>query len=90
MADSELTDDVRQQILNALVAGRKIEAIKLYRAATGKGLKEAKDFIDLLAKEMGERDPELLNNCRHPTFGRAPNPAVYRTSHVISLANYGR
>ncbi len=71
MTDSELTDDVRQQILNALIAGRKIEAIKLYRAATGKGLKEAKDFIDLLAKEMGERDPELLKNDQSGCLGNA-------------------
>ncbi len=71
MTDSELTDDVRQQILNALVAGRKIEAIKLYRAATGKGLKEAKDFIDLLAKEMAERDPELLKNDRSGCMSNA-------------------
>ncbi len=71
MTDSELTDDVRQQILNALVAGRKIEAIKLYRAATGKGLKEAKDFIDLLVEKMGERDPELLKNDRSGCLGNA-------------------
>ena len=71
MADSELTDDVRQHILNALVAGRKIEAIKLYRAATGKGLKEAKDFIDLLAEEMAERDPELLKNDRSGCMSNA-------------------
>ena len=62
MTDSELTDDVRQQILNALIAGRKIEAIKLYREATGKGLKEAKDFIDRLVEELAERQPELLEN----------------------------
>ena len=71
MTDSELTDDVRQQILNALVAGRKIEAIKLYRAATGKGLKEAKDFIELLAEEMAERDPELLKNDRSGCMSNA-------------------
>ncbi len=64
MTDSELTDDVRQQILNALIAGRKIEAIKLYREATGKGLKDAKDFIDRLVEELAERDPELLENER--------------------------
>ena len=64
MTDSELTDDVRQQIMNALIAGRKIEAIKLYREATGKGLKEAKDFIDRLVEELAERHPrraELLD-----------------------------
>ena len=64
MTDSELTDDVRQQILNALIAGRKIEAIKLYREATGKGLKDAKDFIDRLVEELAERHPELLENRR--------------------------
>ena len=71
MTDTELTDDVRQQILNALIAGRKIEAIKLYRAATGKGLKEAKDFIDLLVEEMAERDPELLNKYRSGCWSSA-------------------
>ena len=64
MTDSELTDDGRQQILNALMAGRKIEAIKLYREATGKGLKDAKDFIDRLVEELAERHPELLENRR--------------------------
>ena len=71
MTDSELTDDVRQQILNALIAGRKIEAIKLYRAATGKGLKEAKDFIDLLVEKMAEHDPELLKNDQSGCLGNA-------------------
>ncbi len=71
MTDSELTDDIRQQILNAIIAGRKIEAIKLYRAATGKGLKEAKDFIDLLVEEMAERDPELLKNDRSGCMSNA-------------------
>ena len=64
MTDSELTDDIRQQILNALIAGRKIEAIKLYREATGKGLKDAKDFIDRLVEEVAERQPGLLENRR--------------------------
>ncbi len=39
---SELPDDV----LGALGNGQTIEAIKLLRAATGLGLKEAKDLID--------------------------------------------
>lgn len=39
--------------LEALVtAGRKIEAIKLYKAATDKGLKESKDFVDELERRM--------------------------------------
>jgi ribosomal protein L7/L12 len=36
---------------DALAAGKTIEAIKLYRAATGVGLKEAKDAIDAIKRE---------------------------------------
>jgi hypothetical protein len=46
------TDEQAQTISNALTQGNTIEAIKLYRAATGKGLKEAKDFIASLKTEL--------------------------------------
>lgn len=36
---------------DALAAGNMIEAIRLYRAATGVGLKEAKDAIDAIVAE---------------------------------------
>lgn len=39
---------VDSQILVLLREGKKIEAIKLYREATGVGLKEAKDFVESL------------------------------------------
>ena len=43
-------DDPRLDEVAGLVrAGRKIEAIKLYRETTGAGLKEAKDAVDRLA-----------------------------------------
>lgn len=38
--------DIRTQIEAALAAGKKIEAIKLLRAATGMGLKDAKDAVE--------------------------------------------
>ena len=41
----KLLDDIRAQI----GAGNKIEAIKLYRDATGAGLAEAKEAIELIA-----------------------------------------
>jgi hypothetical protein len=47
-----------QQIIDALASGRKIEAIKIYRQATGKGLKEANDFLDAVIPELIEKDPE--------------------------------
>jgi ribosomal protein L7/L12 len=40
--------DVDTAIQNAIRAGQKIEAIKLYREKTGLGLKEAKDAIDAM------------------------------------------
>ena len=40
-------------VVNALQGGRKIEAIKRYREATGIGLKEAKDFIEDVQRRGG-------------------------------------
>jgi ribosomal protein L7/L12 len=57
MAD-QLTREETEAIASALAEGRKIEAIKIYREATGKGLKEAKDFIDALVPELKSKDPE--------------------------------
>jgi len=48
---ADLEAQVRQQVL----AGKKIEAIKIYRQATGVGLKEAKDAVE--AVERGQSLP---------------------------------
>ena len=48
----------QQQAINAdIFGGRKIEAIKLYREATGVGLKEAKDAVDGIEKDLRQREP---------------------------------
>src|SRR4051794_10891634 len=41
-------DNVEGRVRSLLAEGRKIEAIKVYRAATGAGLKEAKDTVEAL------------------------------------------
>jgi ribosomal protein L7/L12 len=41
-------DVVAGEVLALKRAGRTIEAIKLYREATGLGLREAKDYVDQL------------------------------------------
>jgi ribosomal protein L7/L12 len=46
-ADLDISDDV----ISAVDAGRKIEAIKILRAETGLGLAEAKGVVDQLARE---------------------------------------
>jgi ribosomal protein L7/L12 len=44
---------VSREITDAVQRGRKIEAIKIYRASTGVGLKEAKDFVEELQRRAG-------------------------------------
>lgn len=39
-------DAVDREIVDLLKAGKKIEAIKLYRQHSGVGLKEAKDYVE--------------------------------------------
>ncbi len=52
------TQEQTEAIANALIGGRRLEAIKIYRTATGKGLGDAKDFIDALIPKLVEQDPE--------------------------------
>lgn len=54
---SEPTPEQMKQIGDAIAAGKKIEAIKLYRGVTGSGLKESKDFIDKLEVELRAKEP---------------------------------
>jgi ribosomal protein L7/L12 len=47
---------VDDEIKNLVVEGKKIKAIKMYRQATGLGLKEAKENIDLLSEKLKNRN----------------------------------
>lgn len=53
-----LSDDQVRQITDCLLAGQKIQAIKIYREATGEGLKESKDFIESLTASLREKHPD--------------------------------
>jgi ribosomal L7/L12-like protein len=44
---------VSREIAEAVRAGEKIKAIKLYRQSAGVGLKEAKDFIEEVQRRAG-------------------------------------
>lgn len=44
---------VPREVVDAVQGGRKIEAIKLYRRATGLGLREAKSAIEALQQRAG-------------------------------------
>lgn len=43
-------DTITDELKSLILEGKKIEAIKKYRIATGLGLKEAKEYIDSLSK----------------------------------------
>jgi len=47
--------EVPPPVLDALRRGKKIEAIKEYRAATGVGLAEAKEFVEEVQRRAGQR-----------------------------------
>jgi hypothetical protein len=49
------SDSALQPYIDELHAGRKIQAIKMYRDDTGLGLRDAKEFIDELERQHGGR-----------------------------------
>jgi hypothetical protein len=54
----EPTTEQWQEIQAHLFAGRKIQAIKIYRDASGEGLKEAKDAMEAYAAKLYEQSPQ--------------------------------
>ena len=57
---SEPTSEQLALIHNAIYAGNKIEAIKLYRTATGKDIKDSKDAVEKLAVELEAKNPAVF------------------------------
>ncbi len=55
---AELDERLRNEIMDHIFAGRKIEAIKRYREATGSDLKEAKEYLDDLTDQLRQTHPE--------------------------------
>jgi ribosomal protein L7/L12 len=51
-ADRAPDSDLRSRVIDLLREGRKIEAIKIYRDATGEGLKEAKDAVEAIERTL--------------------------------------
>jgi ribosomal protein L7/L12 len=51
-ASGNLNKSERDEIARFLAAGQKIQAIKVYREATGVGLKEAKDAVEAMESQQ--------------------------------------
>jgi len=59
---AQLTEQQQQEIEAAVLGGKKIEAIKLYRdAVPGTGLKEAKDWVEELERQLRFKQPEKFS-----------------------------
>lgn len=55
-------DDLPPEVIRAIEQGRKIEAIKLLREATGLGLANAKVLVDKVARQHGNVQPRLVDD----------------------------
>ena len=53
-----ISDGDLRDIRDAIFAGRKIEAIKLYRKYSGQGLREAKDAVEEIERKLRSESPE--------------------------------
>lgn len=53
----DIEKNVEDEMISLIYEGKKIQAIKLFRSATTKGLKESKDYVDRLSMELYEKNP---------------------------------
>lgn len=84
-ATAGLPEDKAREMTEEIFAGRKIQAIKMYREAMGVGLKESKEFIDELTRQLREECPE-----RFSASAKAGCGAVVMFGAFLSLAaGYG-
>lgn len=56
----ELSPEQVAGIRDAIFAGNKIVAIKLYRAATGMDFQDSKEAIEKLTEKLEEQDPAMF------------------------------
>ncbi len=79
----EMTPDQRSEIIAALESGKKIEAIKLYRNATGSDLADAKFFIETLQYALKTGTvPEVSSD--------APAPVREQIDAIVQLLQDGK
>lgn len=83
---SEVPEETKQQIAEAIFTERKIEAIKLYREATGQGLAEAKEFIEKLTDELREKSPEKFKPLTSDTAAGCGSAALLFLAAIGALA----
>lgn len=80
------SQDVDPQVRSLLLAGKKIEAIKVLRQKTNVGLKEAKDYIDAL--ESGGALPSLTPRATQLPQKSNPVGAIAAIAIVVAVIGW--
>ncbi len=57
---AQIPEELKNEIKQLIAEGSKIEAIKKVRASFGLGLKEAKEFVDILERDIAEEDRTVI------------------------------
>ena len=60
MDESDKSDEIIEKLTEALLAGRKIEAIKQCRELTGLGLNEAKEYVEKIETDLRKENPDAF------------------------------
>ena len=63
-------NELPPEVVMAITQGRKIEAIKLLREATGLGLANAKVLVDRAVRRHEQIDPQMHNMTQESNNGR--------------------
>jgi len=69
---TELTPENESAIHTAIYAGQKLEAIKLYRTATGQDLKDSKDAVEKMTDLLKAQNPDRF--ARQPKWDKSSIP----------------
>jgi hypothetical protein len=83
---NELSDADREQVLAELFAGRKVSAVRLYREATGEGLKESKDAVEAIEAELRATLPDRFATPPRATSGCLPAALLLLSAAAASAA----
>lgn len=84
---NQMPDEILDQIQLAILEGRKIEAIKIMRDATGIGLKEAKDAVEALEEALRRSGPVSMTDVAAAGL-REPAPAdMERVREALRIGN---
>jgi len=73
------------RIRDLLKTGRKIEAIKVYRRQTGAGLREAKEAVDAIERELHRLLSPMTPSSVSPPIPSQPEPVSGSTNNLRAM-----